>query len=133
MPDLDISKISQASGLAPSTLRYYEEQGLIQSSSRKGLRRQYSPEVLERLRLIALGQSAGFSLTEILEMFTPTGPVINRDLLLQKAEQLEQKIKVLSAISKGLRHAAACPASSHLDCPKFQALLRQANRNQAKG
>ncbi len=125
MSKLDISEVSQASGLAPSTLRYYEAQGLIQSSGRKGLRRQYSPEVLERLNLIALGQSAGFLLTEISEMFTPNGPIINRDRLLQKAEQLEQKIKRLTAISKGLRHAAACPADRHLDCPKFQQLIKQ--------
>lgn len=132
MSELDIAEVSQASGLAASTLRYYEELGLIRSSGRKGLRRQYGPEVLEHLNLIALGQSAGFSLNEILEMFTPNGPVIKRQKLLQKAEQLDQKIKKLTAMQKGLRHAAVCPAASHFDCPKFQTLLDQANRNPAQ-
>ncbi|WP_350339236.1 MerR family transcriptional regulator [Zhongshania sp. BJYM1] len=36
-----------------ATLRYYEEKGLIQSSGRKGLRRLFKAEVLDRLALIS--------------------------------------------------------------------------------
>jgi len=79
---MDIGEVAQASGLPASTLRFYEEKGLIESIGRKGLRRVFSANVLERLALISLGRSAGFSLDEIAEMSTPDGPEINRDLLM---------------------------------------------------
>ena len=125
---MDISEVVKASGLAPSTLRYYEAKGLIESNGRKGLRRQYSPQVLERLALIALGRSAGFSLEQIAGMFTPTGANIDRGLLLAKAEELDKKISELTAMREGLRHAAACQAPSHFECPKFLRLLAQAGQ-----
>ena len=71
---MDIGEVAKASGLAPSTLRYYEEIGLIQSSGRKGLRRLFQPKVLEELALISLGRKAGFSLDNIRGMLTPRGP-----------------------------------------------------------
>ena len=69
MKFLDIGEVAQRSGLKPSTLRYYEEAGLIASVTRIGLRRQFPAEVLLQLKLIAMGKSAGFSLEEIAGMF----------------------------------------------------------------
>jgi len=115
--------------LPSSTLRFYEEKGLIQSNRSSGLRRQYGGNILERLALISLGRNAGFSLDEIVAMFTPTGPEINRALLFAKADELDSKIKELSAMRDGLRHAAACKAPSHFECPKFLRLLDIAGKN----
>lgn len=123
-PSIDIGEVTKRSGLPTSTLRYYEEQGLIQSIGRHGLRRQYSENVLQRLALISLGRNAGFSLQEIGEMFTPRGVNINRELLQEKSEELDEQIKRLTMMRDGLRHAAKCPAPSHLECPKFQRILR---------
>lgn len=89
---MDISEVAKATGLPASTLRFYEEKGLIQSTGRLGLRRLFSANVIERLALIALGRHAGFSLDEMGEMFTPEGPDINRALLLAKADELDRKI-----------------------------------------
>ncbi|WP_366929875.1 MerR family DNA-binding transcriptional regulator [uncultured Zhongshania sp.] len=36
---MDLAEVAKASGLPSSTLRYYEEKGLIQSTGRKGFRR----------------------------------------------------------------------------------------------
>ena len=129
---MDIAEVAKASGLPASTLRFYEEKGLIQSSGRSGLRRLFSANVIERLTLIALGRSAGFSLDEIGEMFTPEGPDINRTLLLAKADELDRKIKELTAMRDGLRHAAACNAPNHFECPKFLRLLRVAGKNRVR-
>ena len=129
---MDISEVAKASGFPASTLRYYEEKGLIQSDGRNGLRRQFDTDVLERLALITLGQSAGFSLDEIAQMFTPADPEIDRTLLLAKAKELEEKIKELSAMRDGLLHAAACSAPSHFECPKFIRLLRVAGKQRSR-
>ena len=129
MRDLDIGEVAQRVGVPPSTLRYYEEKGLIKSVGRRGLRRLYDPAVLERLAMIGLGQSAGFSLDEIARMFAPDGkPKIDRRVLADKAEELDRNIRKLTAMRDGLKHAAVCPAPSHMECPTFQRLLGLATR-----
>jgi DNA-binding transcriptional MerR regulator len=127
MKDLDIAAVAQISGVPASTLRFYEEKGLIASIGRRGLRRLFDPGVLERLTLIALGRAAGFSLKEIAAMFAPDGrPRIDRRMLAAKASALDKTIRELGALRDGLRHAAVCPAPSHLECPTFRRLLRAA-------
>lgn len=127
MKELDIGEVAQRSGVPVSTLRFYEDKGLIASIGRRGLRRQFDSRVLERLALIALGRSAGFSLDEIALMFAADGkPRIDRRVLSAKAEELERTIRELSAIRDGLRHAAACAAPSHMECPTFRRLLKAA-------
>lgn len=121
---IDISEVAKRSGLPASTLRFYEEKGLIKSVGRQGLRRLFADEVLERLALIALGGSAGFSLDEIRRMIGANGTAqIDRQLLSDKAEELDVSIRKLRAMRNGLRHAAVCTASSHLECPKFRRLM----------
>jgi DNA-binding transcriptional MerR regulator len=125
MAELDIAEVVRHSGLPVSTLRYYEEKGLITSSRRRGLRRQFDAQVLERLALIRLAQTAGFALDEIAGMFTTDGqPNIDRTMLNTKADELDRTIRRLSAMRDGLRHTAACPAPSHMECPSFRRLLR---------
>jgi DNA-binding transcriptional MerR regulator len=127
MTDLDIAEVAHRAGLPASTLRYYEEKGLIASIGRRGLRRQYDPAVLERLALIALGRTAGFTLDEIARMFAPDGqPRIDRRILAAKAEELDRRIQELGVLRDSLRHAAACPAPSHMECSTFRRLLRAA-------
>nr|WP_201766401.1 helix-turn-helix domain-containing protein [Halomonas anticariensis] len=124
---MDIGEVVQQSGVPASTLRFYEEKGLIASVGRRGLRRLFDPSVLERLALIALGRSAGFSLDEIASMFGPDGrPQIDRQTLAAKADELEATIRKLTAMRDGLRHAADCPAPSHMECPTFRRLLKLA-------
>ena len=124
MRDLDIAEVAKRAGIPASTLRFYEEKGLIESVGRRGLRRMFDPGVLERLALIALGRSAGFSLDEIARMFAPDGrPQIDRRVLAHKADELDETIRKLGAMRDGLRHAAGCPAPSHLECPSFRRLL----------
>lgn len=129
---MDIAEVAKASGLPASALRYYEEKGLIQSYGRHGLRRLFSANVLDRLALISLGRNAGFSLDEIAQMFTPAGPAIDRELLSAKADELDRKIKALTAMRDGLRHAVACKAPSHFECPKFLRLVNVAAKKRAK-
>jgi DNA-binding transcriptional MerR regulator len=121
---LDIVEVAQRSGIPAATLRFYEQKGLIVSTGRRGLRRVFAPGVLDRLALIALGSAAGFSLDEIGRMFAPDGrPRIDREMLAAKAGELDRTIRRLSAMRDGLRHAAACPAPSHMKCPTFRRLM----------
>ena len=127
MDVLDIAEVARRSGAPASTIRFYEEKGLVASIGRRGARRLFGPAILERLALIALGRAAGFSLDEIAAMFAPDGAAqIDRDQLRRKADDLDLKIRRLQAMRDGLRHAADCPAPAHSECPTFQRMVRLA-------
>jgi DNA-binding transcriptional MerR regulator len=100
--NLDIAEVAQRSSVPASTLRFYEEKGLIASIGRQGLRRVFAAGVLERLALIAVGRAAGFSLEEMALMFAPDGKLrIDRQLLAAKAQELDKTIRQLSAMRDG--------------------------------
>ena len=128
---LEISEVTERSGLPASTIRFYEEKGLIQSIGRRGIRRLFDPFIIGRLSLIALGQNAGFSLEEIAAIFARPGKFeLDRQMLADKANEIDKNIRKLEAMRDGLRHAAQCPAENHLECPKFQRIVKiSTNRN----
>ncbi len=130
---LDIGEVAKAVGLAPSALRYYEEKGLIQSIGRSGLRRYFDELVIEKLKFIAMGRQANFTLEEISAMFTTNGRLqVNRKALLEKSDRIERDIKQLEAIRNTLQHVAHCSAPNHLACPKFRRLVELAGKKQLK-
>ena len=124
---MDIAEAARRSGVPASTLRYYEEEGLIASVGRSGLRRVFDDDVLERLAMIALGRAAGFSPDETAGMLSADGrPRPDRAVLAAKADELDRTIRRLGAMRDGLRHAAACTAPSHMECPTFRRILKKA-------
>jgi len=126
MKELDIGKVAEMTGLAPSTLRHYEDKGLIKPIGRHGLRRQYNADVIDKLRLINLFRIAGFSLSEIATLFDADGKIsVDRALLTVKVESLEKTIFQLSKIQDSLQHMVSCPESDHVQCPQFIKILRR--------
>jgi DNA-binding transcriptional MerR regulator len=109
MKELDIREIADLSGISPSALRYYEKRGLIQPVGRNGLRRQYHENVLNKLQLITLGQAAGFSLDDI-------------------AAMIDNTIRRLQLLSRGLKHAARCTQPEHTECEEFQKIVSRGLR-----
>ena len=116
MQELDIGEVVRRSGVPASTLRYYEQLGLLQ--------------VLERLALIGLGQSAGLSLQQIgAAMPQGAGLALDRTALLARADALQQQIRRLQRAQDRLRRAAACPhAEDARRCASFRRLLRAQQR-----
>ena len=122
---MDITEVVKRTGVPAHTLRFYEKKGLITSISPPGARRQFAAAVVEQLAVIALGQAGGLSLDEIHAMLSPNGQAnVDRAVLLAKADEIDATVKQLKAMSRGLRHAAACPAPNHAQCPNFQRLLK---------
>lgn len=131
--DLDITEVTRRSGLPASTVRYYEQKGLIASVGRRGLHRLFGPDVLERLAIVALGRTAGFSLDEIAHMFAPDGRLqVDRQRVAARAEELDRTIRRMTALSEVLRHVAACAARSHMECPTFRRMVRAAGEQGAR-
>lgn len=131
---MDIGEVARRSGAAASALRFYEQKGLIRSTGRRGLRRQYDEGVLEQLALITLGRAAGLSLGEIGRMLQVGGKAhVDRALLALRADEFDEQIRNLTAIRDGLRHASVCAAADHLECPKFRRLMGLAVKRSAGG
>ena len=128
--EVDIREGVRRSGVPASTVRYDEQLGLLQVLGRRGLRRQYHEQVLERLALIGLGQSAGLSLQQIgAAMPQGTGLSLDRTALLAQADALQRQIRELQRAQDRLRRAAACPnAEDARRCASFRRLLRAQQR-----
>ena len=110
---MKIGELARESGLAPSRIRYYEQQGLIGSIDR-GLNgyRQYSRGTRQLLEMIVVAQQAGFSLDEIRNLLPPHGESDwNRDKLLAalngKVTDIEALQQRLSETHAGLKAVIA--------------------------
>lgn len=121
---MDISELARASGLPASTLRYYEERGMIRSVGRKGLKRLFTPDALQKVALITLARQSGFSLAEISGMFDVAGePSLDRSLFADKAAEVQATIEQLCTVRDSLDHMARCSAPDHWQCPEFRRIL----------
>lgn len=124
MSELSITKLVKQTGVPSSTIRYYENEGLIRSIGRKGLQRVFHHHVIDQLLLINLGKQAGFTLKEIKIMLHNKTQPIDKIKLEQRANEIDEQIFKLDALRKSLRHIANCQFDNPLECAKFQRLLR---------
>ena len=65
MSDLPIGEVARRVGIRPSAVRYYESRGLIAPDRRKGGKRMYGEDAVERLALISFAKNLGFTLGDI--------------------------------------------------------------------
>ncbi|WP_434777928.1 MerR family transcriptional regulator [Neisseria sp. Ec49-e6-T10] len=122
--EIDIGVLSKQTNLPTSTIRFYEDKGLIHSIRRKGLRRQYPHDVIETLSLITIGKKSGLSLDEIKELFLCHSKIsVNRGLLRKKIEELMVNLEHLQTALSTLKHIEQCPHEHHLSCQEFRKLL----------
>lgn len=60
-----LDELAERTGLAPRTIRFYRQSGLIDPPARRGRRAYYEPDTVERLRLIAELRDRGLGLDAI--------------------------------------------------------------------
>jgi MerR family redox-sensitive transcriptional activator SoxR len=65
MEYLTVGEIAKRSGLAVSTIHFWESKGLIRSERSEGNQRRFARPELRRIAVIKIGQRAGVSLAEI--------------------------------------------------------------------
>lgn len=66
-PELSPGEVARRSGVAVSTLHFYESKGLIRSRRNAGNQRRYAREVLRRVAVIKVAQRLGVPLAAICE------------------------------------------------------------------
>jgi MerR family redox-sensitive transcriptional activator SoxR len=64
MSNMPIGEVARLTGLASSTIRYYEKVGLLTKPARLSGQRRYGAAVIARLRIIQLARDAGFTIAE---------------------------------------------------------------------
>ena len=112
--DFSVGQIAERAGLAPSAVRWYEQQGLISSTRTAGGARRFPRSVLRRLAFVRAAQNVGLSLAEIRtaldtlpEGRTPTA----RDWARLSAgwqARLDEQIAALTQLRDGLSSCIGC-------------------------
>ncbi len=123
---LDIGEVAARSGMAASTLRYYERERIIDSADRKGLRRQFRPEVLTTLAVVAMCRRAGFSLQEIKSLLATEGRPEWKSFAARKRDELQARAAHFTVLAERLDHALRCPSPNVFDCGHFRHALEEA-------
>ncbi|MDQ0395592.1 MerR family DNA-binding protein [Labrys monachus] len=60
------------------------------------------------------------------------GRHLRRQVIHAKADEIDRKIRELTALRDTLRHIADCPAPSHMECPTFRRLVDVAGKRSGK-
>jgi MerR family redox-sensitive transcriptional activator SoxR len=119
---LAIGEVARRSGMAPSALRFYEEQGLIEAARTPGGARRYPRSVLRRLALIRAGRNVGLSLLEIrtaLDTLPAGRPPTGTDwarLSEGWRDRLDEQIAALTRLRDGLTSCIGCGCLSLTRC-----------------
>lgn len=124
---LTIGDAAARSGVATSTLRFYESRGLINSMRVKGNHRRYHRAMLRRIAIIRVAQTLGLSLREISDAFatlpdkrTPTKKDWGR-LSATWGRQLDQRIAALQNLRGRLSGCIGCGCLSLQRCALYNA------------
>jgi MerR family redox-sensitive transcriptional activator SoxR len=119
---LTVSEVSERSGFAPSALRFYEREGLVQAVRTSGNQRRYQRNVLRRLAFVRAARNVGLSLEEVAAALaelpdgrTPTRADWTR-LSRSWRSRLDDQIAALAKLRDGLDSCIGCGCLSLKKC-----------------
>ena len=131
---LSIGETARRSGVATSTLRFYETRGLIFSLRVSGNHRRYHRAMLRRIAIVRVAQTLGLSLREIATAFATLPKQKNptkKDwvkLSTHWGDQLDQRIADLQNLRDRLSGCIGCGCLSLKRCSLYNAGDKAANR-----
>lgn len=121
---IPIGEVARRSGRAASSIRWYEEIGLLPPAVRRGGRRHYPPEILRTLAVVDTAQRAGLSLDEIrLLLDAPRGGQATerlREVAERRLPELAASIARAELVRAWLEDAARCSCPTLDECPLFE-------------
>ena len=129
---MTIGAVAAQAGRWPSSIRYYEQIGLLPPAARVSGRRVYDPDTVRTLAVIETGQRAGLTLDEIRDLLSATPDdqaAIERlrELAIRKLPRVKELIERTEIVRDWLEAAARCECPGLDECPLFgdPALLPQ--------
>jgi DNA-binding transcriptional MerR regulator len=120
-------------GLAPSTLRWWERQGLLEPTLRRGGQRRYGPAELRRIGLIHLARNTGLmSLDQIGALLAGTSDRQHwHETVRDHIRDLDQQIERLVGAREALTHTLRCPADDPTRCRHVDDVLSKVNPSES--
>jgi len=132
---LSIGQVAERSGLSVSTIRYYEQYGLLHAARSPGGSRRFSRSDIRRLSFVMLLQSFGLTLQEIKEAMAhlpmQRAPRLQDWRRVSGAirDRLDQRLEELQRTRDMLTECIGCGCLSLTDC----ALHNQGDRAADRG
>lgn len=119
---LSIGELSERTGVPATTLRYYDELGLVRPAARAAGRRLYAASAVRDVGLILYFREIGFSLNEI-GCFTKGERQYQRELIDRKLDELAEQQHRIEVARTALEHGRQCPASEPMKCSRFWSII----------
>lgn len=118
---LAIGEVAERSGVPASTLRFWEDAGLLAAPERVGGKRRYDAESLRRVEVVVLAKQAGFSLTEIKLILAGLNgkrppSALWREMAARKLPEVERTLREARAMKRILEAGIGCECVSLEDC-----------------
>ncbi len=120
---LTVGEVARRSGIAVSTVHFYEARGLVSSFRSAGNQRRYPRGVLRLIAIIKVAQRTGIPLAEIkaaLDALPRGRPLTQADwenLSLRWRDELDARIRSLTALRDQMGHCIGCGCLSMNECP----------------
>jgi MerR family redox-sensitive transcriptional activator SoxR len=126
-----IGEVARRAGVAASTLRYYEHEGLLPRPARSAKRRVYDPRVMGRIRIILLARAAGFSIAETRAFISnhPGGSIPSsrwKTLADRKIQEMDALIARATKMKSLLSSSFKCGCPTIEECERL--ILRRASQ-----
>jgi DNA-binding transcriptional MerR regulator len=119
---LSIGELSERTGVPSTTLRYYDELGLVRPAARAAGRRRYAASAVKDVGVIILFREIGFSLGEI-GRFLAGERHGRREMIDHKLAELAEQQHRIEVARTALEHGRHCPASEPMKCSRFWSII----------
>lgn len=119
---LSIGELSERTGVPATTLRYYDELGLVRPAARAAGRRRYAAAAVRDVCVILFFREIGFSLAEI-ERFITGEQQSRREMIDHKLAELAEQQHRIEVARTALEHGRQCPASEPIKCSRFWSII----------
>jgi MerR family redox-sensitive transcriptional activator SoxR len=121
---MTIGAVAALTGRRPSSIRYYEQIGLLPPARRVSGRRVYGPDTVRTLAVIETGQRAGLTLDEVGALLSAAPGDRDaierlRELAARKLPEITALIERTEVVRGWLESAARCECPSLDECPLF--------------
>ena len=122
-PSLSIGELAERTGVPATTLRYYDELGLVRPATRSSGHRRYAESAVAQVGAIRFFREVGFTLAEISSFLTAHDPRSRQEIVDRKLAELTEQQHRIEVAREALAHGQRCPADDPMRCPRFWSII----------
>jgi DNA-binding transcriptional MerR regulator len=120
---LSVGELAERSGVATTTLRYYDELGLVRPATRSSGRRRYAESAVAEVGAILFFREVGFSLAEVSSFLTARDRRSRQEIVDRKLAELTEQQHRIEVAREALAHGQRCPARDPMRCARFWSII----------